>query len=45
MSSTVHSMEVKGKNENMTEKENQGQVSLEAKSPFELRINQGMKCF
>jgi pyruvate formate lyase activating enzyme len=35
-------MEVKGKNENMTEKENQGQISLEAKSPFELRINQGM---
>jgi pyruvate formate lyase activating enzyme len=37
---TAHSMEVNRKKISMTENENPGQFSLEAKSPFELRINQ-----
>jgi pyruvate formate lyase activating enzyme len=35
---TAHSTEVNGKKDKMTENENSGKVSLEAKSPFELRI-------
>jgi pyruvate formate lyase activating enzyme len=40
MSLTVLSIEVDRKKDDMTEKNISGQVSLEAKSPFELHINQ-----